>query len=95
MVKVPLQARQGELLAEGKGVHREVGPSLAEIDDHITHDLHYNVQIMESLRMSFSVINALDEDPPAASLDLNYDPLTHNAFGRMFKIGLTYTPFAE
>lgn len=70
-------------------------PSLAEIDDHITHDLHYNWAVTDSVRLSLSAINLTDEDPPAASLDLNYDPLTHNAFGRMIKLGVVYTPFSD
>ncbi|MCR9259339.1 MAG: TonB-dependent receptor [Pseudomonadaceae bacterium] len=78
--------------------YEDQGPansSLAKIDDHITHDLHYNVEITDSVRVSLSAINLLDEDPPAASLDLNYDPLTHNAFGRMIKLGIVYTPFSN
>lgn len=66
---------------------------LATIDDQVTHDIHYNVNVMEGLRVSLSVFNVTDEDPPLAALDLNYDPLTHNAFGRMFKLGVTYTAF--
>lgn len=68
-------------------------PALASIDDHVTIDFNYNWQVLEDLRFSLSVINAADEDPPAASLDLNYDPLTHNAFGRMVKVGLTWQAF--
>ncbi len=68
---------------------------LRTIDSHVTHDVHWNYEMSDKLRMSVSVINALDEDPPAAALDLNYDPLTHNAFGRMVKLGVVYTPILD
>lgn len=66
-------------------------PQFASIDSMVTHDIHYNYAWTEQTRLNFSVFNALDEDPPFASLDLNYDPFTHSAFGRMFKIGVTHT----
>ena len=40
---------------------------------------------------TLNVINVGDEDPPAARGDLNYDPFTHNPFGRMIKVGVKYT----
>ena len=65
---------------------------LSKIDDQLTLDLHYNVQLFDSSTfLSLAVINVTDEDPPHASTDLNYDPFTHNPFGRMFKVGLRYT----
>ena len=66
-------------------------PDLAKIDSHVTHDLHYNLSLFDNdLIVSLSAINLTDEDPPLASTDLNYDPFTHNAFGRMIKLGLKY-----
>ena len=63
-----------------------------EIDSHETHDLHVNYRLMsDQLNLSLSVINLTDEDPPFAGRDLNYDPFQHNPFGRMVKVGLTYT----
>ena len=62
------------------------------IDSFVTHDLHYNVTLFnDSTQVSLSVINLLDEDPPQTYTNLNYDPYTHSAFGRMVKLGLTYT----
>jgi len=62
------------------------------IDSHTTVDVHYNGYFMEEkLRLFASVINIADEDPPYARLDLQYDPYTHNAYGRMIKVGLQYT----
>ncbi len=64
---------------------------LSKVDSHTTLDLHYNVQLFDSSTyVSLAVINATDEDPPPASTDLNYDPFTHNPFGRMIKLGLKY-----
>lgn len=65
---------------------------LAEVDSHISHDLHYVNNMVDDFVLSVSVINFTDEDPPQAGTDLNYDGYTHNAFGRMIKLGVTYTP---
>lgn len=64
---------------------------LDTIDDHTTVDLHYNYTGLEGWNFSLNVINVADEDPPAARGDLNYDPFTHNPFGRMIKVGVKYT----
>ena len=42
-------------------------------------------------RVSFSVTNIFDEDPPFARTDLNYDALTADPLGRTFKIGISKT----
>ncbi len=61
------------------------------IDSHTTIDLNYNARLMDDkLRLSLSVFNLTDRDPPKAALDLNYDPFTHSAFGRLVKLGATY-----
>lgn len=65
-------------------------PSLAVIDSQITHNVNYNFTVFEDVKLSLSITNLTDEDPPIASTNLNYDPYTHNAFGRMVKIGLIY-----
>jgi outer membrane receptor protein involved in Fe transport len=72
----------------------DVAPNtkLAEIDSHLSHDLHYVNNMVDDFVFSVSVINLTDEDPPHAATDLNYDGYTHNAFGRMVKMGVTYTP---
>ncbi len=65
--------------------------SLQTIDDMISVDFVYNLSLLEdSLLLNVSVFNAFDEDPPRAQTDLNYDPYTHSAFGRMIKVGFTY-----
>jgi outer membrane receptor protein involved in Fe transport len=67
-------------------------PSLGTIDDHLTHDIHYINNMFENWTLSLSVVNATDEEPPTASTDLAYDGYTHNAFGRMIKLGVVFTP---
>lgn len=65
--------------------------SLQKIDSMFTVDLNYTLSLMEDqMRVNVSVFNAFDEDPPRAQTDLNYDPYTHSAFGRMIKVGLVY-----
>ena len=65
--------------------------SLQSIDSHITHDVTYNLELNDGqTRLFASVQNFTDEDPPAAQLELNYDPFTHNPFGRIIKVGFTH-----
>ena len=59
------------------------------IDSQTTFDLFYNWQSPWELDLGLSVVNVTDEDPPFAAFDLNYDPYTHNPFGRTWKISLT------
>ena len=73
----------------------EAYPWLATIDSQTTFDLNYVYRGMDDLVLSASVVNVTDEDPPAARGDLNYDPFTHNAFGRMIKLSFTYTLLEE
>lgn len=60
-----------------------------KIDGQTTGDLFYNWQTPWELDLGLAVVNALDEDPPFTAFDLNYDPYTHNPFGRTFKISVT------
>lgn len=60
-----------------------------KIDSQTTFDLFYNWNAPFEFDLGLSVVNVTDEDPPFAAFDLNYDPYTHNPFGRTFKISLT------
>lgn len=63
-----------------------------EVDAQTTYDFHYQLSFLQdAARFTLSAINLSDEQPPAARLDLGYDGYTHNAFGRMIKLGLEYT----
>jgi iron complex outermembrane receptor protein len=102
----PLVDLQGNLFAKwSMGRHRvtavlrywgeyddpEAIPSLQTIDSMTTVDVTYNVRLLnDALTLNLSAFNLLDEDPPRTQTDLNYDPYTHSAFGRMIKVGLVY-----
>lgn len=60
----------------------------AEIDSQTTFDAFYTYRA-DAFDLGLSVVNVTDEDPPFAAFDLNYDPYTHNPFGRTFKISVT------
>ncbi len=70
-------------------------PWLATIDSQTTVDLNYVYRGLDNLVLSASIVNIADEDPPMARGDLAYDPFTHNPFGRMIKVGFTYTVMGE
>lgn len=66
------------------------GNGTTDIDSQTTFDLFYTWQSTAwDLDLGLSVVNVTDEDPPFAQFDLNYDPYTHNPFGRTFKISVT------
>lgn len=61
------------------------------IDSQQTIDVHYTANFMDdTLSVTLSAINATDEEPPIAYGDLMYDGYTHNALGRMVKLGFRY-----
>lgn len=61
------------------------------IDSFTSVDIHYTANFMDdTLSVTLSAINATDEDPPIAYGDLMYDGYTHNALGRMIKLGFRY-----
>ena len=64
-------------------------PSLTEVDAMTTQDVTA-IYTWKDLTVAASVFNLADEDPPDAFWPQNYDPYTHNAFGRMAKLQLTY-----
>jgi len=67
-------------------------PQLRDVDSVMYQDFYYNVTLFnDSLLLNVGVTNFLDEDPPKTSTNLNYDPYTADPFGRMYKIGFTYT----
>lgn len=65
------------------------------IDSQTQFDLSYNYRFNDDLtKVNFTIGNLTDEEPPFARLDLNYDPFTHNPFGRTFKLAVVHK-FAE
>ena len=59
------------------------------VDSFLQWDATYSIDFTEEYGFSafISGWNLFDADPPFARNDLNYDPYTHFAFGRMFKLG--------
>ncbi len=60
-----------------------------DIDSFTTHDFTYRVFLPWDVTGALTVENILDEDPPFARLDLNYDPFTASGLGRNWKVSLT------
>jgi len=69
----------------------DLGTGQPEIDSQTTLDLFYNVDLPFEINAGISVVNVFDEDPPFAQFDLNYDPYTHNPFGRTIKVNVVKT----
>jgi iron complex outermembrane receptor protein len=66
--------------------------SLKDVSSITYQDIYYNVTLFnESTFLSVGVMNLADKDPPKTSTNLNYDPYTADPFGRMIKVGFTYT----
>lgn len=62
-----------------------------EIDSHTTYDLFYTLSLNEgNSTLALSALNLTDEEAPYVRSDLRYDARTHNAFGRMLKIGFNH-----
>jgi outer membrane receptor protein involved in Fe transport len=67
-----------------------IAKNTATIDSQTTLDLFYNYSFDDwGLDIGAGIVNVFDEDPPFAAFDLNYDPYTHNPFGRTFKLSAT------
>ena len=58
------------------------------IGSFTTVDLSYRALLPWNTTLTLTADNLLDEDPPFARLDLNYDPFTASSLGRVVKIGI-------
>ncbi|HEX7759072.1 MAG TPA: TonB-dependent receptor [Caulobacteraceae bacterium] len=58
------------------------------IGNFATVDLSYRALLPWNTTFTLSATNLLDQDPPFARLDLNYDPFTASALGRVVKVGI-------
>lgn len=75
--------------SRGATTFTAVSPLGKEIDEFVTADLSYTLDIEPlATTLSVTVQNITDEDPPFARLDLNYDPFTGNPLGRVVKVGI-------
>jgi len=59
------------------------------IKPFVTADITYQVELPWDTKVTATVNNILDEDPPFARLDLNYDPFTASGLGRNYKIAIS------
>jgi iron complex outermembrane receptor protein len=57
------------------------------IDDFLTHDLVYRVELPAQTIVTLSALNIFDKDPPFTRLDLSYEPFLANPLGRQIKLG--------
>ncbi|KCZ97766.1 TonB-dependent receptor domain-containing protein, partial [Hyphomonas oceanitis] len=64
-------------------------PTGAKIDSFFTIDLHYLRNLPRDAKLSLSVSNLLDENPPFARTDRSYDAFIGSPLGRVFKVGLS------
>ena len=61
------------------------------VESNTVYNLYYTYSFREGdSSISASVVNLTDEDAPYVRQDLRYDARTHNAFGRIFKVGFTH-----
>jgi len=58
------------------------------IDATILHNVTYRTVLPGDVTLLATIENVFDKDPSFALLELSYDPLTGNALGRTFKLGL-------
>ncbi len=62
-----------------------------KVDSNTVYNFNYTYTMREGdATLSASVLNLTDEKAPYVRADLRYDAQTHNAFGRMLKVGFTY-----
>ncbi|MEZ6023724.1 MAG: TonB-dependent receptor [Hyphomonadaceae bacterium] len=63
-------------------------PGGQNVDAFVTADFVYRLSLPGDATATVALINAFDEDPPFARLDMNYDPFTANPAGRIIRLGL-------
>lgn len=62
-----------------------------KVDSNTVFNLYYTYSFRDGgTSISASVVNLTDEDAPYMRSDLRYDAQTHNAFGRIMKVGVTH-----
>ena len=63
---------------------------IPKIDSDVRFDLFYNVRLFdERTRLSLSILNLTDEDPPLAPQELGYDTSTHSFMTRTIKVSIS------
>lgn len=60
-------------------------------EDWLSTDFFYTFDVTPDLRLSASIVNLFDKDPPPAQEELGYDPRLGSPLGRTFEIGIKKT----
>jgi iron complex outermembrane receptor protein len=61
--------------------------NLEKRDDHLTHDVTYQVQLPWEAVVTATIANLTDEEPPYIRSQYNYDYMNYSPLGRTYKIG--------
>ena len=62
-----------------------------ESGDWLAFDFTYLFRVTEDLRLTATIQNLTDEDPPESRQELGYDPRMGSPLGRTFEIGVKKT----
>jgi len=62
-----------------------------ESGDWLSYDFTYLFRVTEDLRLTATVTNITDEDPPQSRQELGYDPRMGSPLGRTFEVGIKKT----
>lgn len=62
-----------------------------ESGDWLSYDFTYLFRVTDDLRLTASVNNITDEDPPESRQELGYDPRMGSPLGRTFELGIKKT----
>ena len=57
----------------------------------MSFDFTYLFDLTDTLRLTASIVNITDEDPPPAREELGYDPRIGSPLGRTFEVGIKKT----
>ena len=58
-----------------------------EISSWAVHNLTLRHDLTDNMTLTASIDNVMDNDPPFARTEINYDAVTHTPMGRTFKLG--------
>lgn len=62
-----------------------------DIDSYLTFDATYVYDLNENFRITGTMANIFNEDPPFTRMEFGYDPRIADALGRTIEVGFKYT----